>query len=175
MSSISFIIRQFHCIAMKRYLLSIILISTLLISVSAEDQCISIIYFDISIDSDKITVFNPDDGSPIEYNIVVIVNVTHLDNVKLKLDHFHADMGFEIEEIETVGLYSYNIISYHIDLRFEDISDETGNTTLVAEGIIELTECETVASTQLISFPIPGLMALIGCLVIYNKFYKSCR
>ena len=174
MSSISFIIGQFHCVAMKRYLLSIILISTLLISVSAEDLCISI-NFDISIDSDKITVFNPDDGSPIEYNIVVIVNVTHLDNVKLKLDHFHADMGFEIEEIETVGLYSYNIISYHIDLRFEDISDETGNTTLVAEGIIEITECETVASTQLISFPIPGLMASIGYLVIYNKYYKSRR
>ena len=84
-------------------------------------------------------------------------------------------MGFEIEEIETVGLYSYNIISYHIDLRFVDISDETGNTTLLAEGIIELFECGTIASTHLISFPIIGLMTFIGCMVIYNKYFKSYR
>ena len=157
---------------MKRYLLSIILISTLLISVSAEDPCYSI-YFDISISSDKIVLFDPEDGY--DYNIVVVVNVTHLDNVKLKLDYFYTDMGFIIETIETVGVYSYNFSSYHITFEFVDISDETGNTTLVAVGNIEFTECGTVASTHLISFPIHGILSFVGCLVIYNKYYKSRR
>ncbi len=157
---------------MKRYLLSIILISTLVLSTTAQDPCISIIYFDISKKSDRIELFNPDDGY--EYNLVIIVNVTSLDNVKLELDHFHTDMGI-IEEIESVGIYKYNFSSSYVGFQFVDISDETGNTTLVAEGNIDFTECGTVASTHLINFPIIGLITCIGCLIIYNKYYKSYR
>jgi hypothetical protein len=157
---------------MKRYLLSILIISTLLISTSAQDPCVSTIYFDISKSSDRIDLFDPDDGY--EYNLVLIVNVTSLDNVKLELDHFRSDYGI-IEEIHDVGIYNFNFSSYRVGLEFVDISDETGNSTLVAEGNVEFTECGTIASTHLISFPIPSLMTFIGCMVIYNKYRKSYR
>lgn len=157
---------------MKRYLLSIMIISILVVSTSAQDPCISIIYFDISQNSDRITLFDPDDG--FEYNVVIVVNVTKLDNVRLELDHFHTDMGI-IEEIEVPGMYYYNFSSYHIGIEFVDLSYGTGNHTLVAEGNIEFTECGRIASTHSISFPIVGSMIFIACLFIYNKYHKSYR
>ncbi len=163
---------QFHNIAMKRYLISTIIISILILSVSAQDPCISIINFDISKNSDPIVLFDPDDGY--EYNVAIIINVTQLDNVKLELHHFHSDMGI-IEEVEFVGIYSYNFSSYRVGFEFVDISDETGNDTFVAEGNIEFTECGRIASSHLISFPVQGLLAFFGCLIIYNKYYKSYK
>ena len=157
---------------MKRYLFSIIIISALLVSASAQEPCISIIYFDISDNSDRITLFDPDDG--FEYNVVIAVNVTKLDNVRLELDHFHSDYGI-IEEIEAPGMYYYNFSSYLIGFEFVDISYGTGNHTLVAEGNIEFTECGRIASTHSINYPIVGSLTFIGCFCIYNKYFKSYR
>jgi hypothetical protein len=173
LSSISFIIPQHGNIPVKRYLLSIIVISIIIISPSILNPCNRIFDFDISKNSDRAVLFYPSNGY--EYKVNIIVNITNLDNVLLRLYYDVEDMRIN-EYFEIIGIYNYSINRFsRIAYQFTDKSDETGNTTLVAKGNIEFIECRRIAMINLINYSTLSVIAYFGILVIYNKYNKTSK